>query len=104
MIPLKKRSRSKENRHLAGCLPYHAILWLNDTQKDAPTLGQVVGAYKSIVAVLWLDYIKSNNMECSGRVWQRNFHERVVRIAELGKKRRYIRDNPAKLRKKVQLG
>ena len=80
----------------------HFIIRLDSTQKGAPTLGQVIGAYKSIVAVAWLDHIKSNNMECSGRIWQRNYHERVVRIAELEEKRRYIRNNPTKLQNNMQ--
>ncbi len=80
----------------------HFIIWLDSTQKDAPTLGQVIGAYKSIVAVAWLDHIKTNDMECSGRIWQRNYHERVVRIAELEKKRRYVRNNPTKRQNKMQ--
>ena len=74
----------------------HFILWLNNKQKDAPTLGRVVGAYKSLTAVAWLRHIKSNNMECSGRIWQGNFYERIIRISELEKTRAYIRNNPTK--------
>jgi REP element-mobilizing transposase RayT len=75
----------------------HFILWLNNTQEKAPTLGNIVGAYKSIIAVSWLNHIKATKIECSGRIWQRNYYERVIRIAELEKTREYIRNNPAKL-------
>ena len=72
----------------------HFILWLDSSQKDSPTLGRVIGAYKSIVAIAWLDHIKTNNLQCSGRIWQRNYYERIVRMSELEKTRAYIRNNP----------
>ncbi len=80
----------------------HFILWLegitqqDGTTKKAPTLGSVVGAYKSLTTVAWLHHIKATGMEVSGRLWQENFYERVVRNDELEATRQYIRNNPTK--------
>ena len=40
----------------------HFILWLNYAEQNTPTLGSVVGAYKSIAAVTWLRHIETNNL------------------------------------------
>jgi hypothetical protein len=62
-------------------------------------LGDVVGAYKSRVAVRWLAWIKANAPGRSARVWQRNYYEHVIRDeAELLHVREYIRFNPLKWR------
>ena len=60
----------------------------------APTLGQVVGAFKSIVATKWR---AGNAPYRSARVWQRNYYERVIRDEEeLNRGREYILLNPLK--------
>ena len=57
--------------------------------------------YKSISTVIWLSYIKANDMSWPGHVWQRNYYERVIRDnLELEQKRQYIRDNPKRLAEK----
>jgi len=79
----------------------HFILCLDGTKEHAPTLGQVVGTYKSITTVTWLNYIKAHNMSWPGHVWQRNYYERVLRDKpEIVQKRQYIRDNPKRLAEK----
>jgi putative transposase len=36
-------------------------------------------------------------MECSGRIWERNYYERIIRdVNELEQTRQYIRNNPFK--------
>ena len=61
----------------------------------APTLAEVVGALKSIVATEWLKWLEQNAPHRSGRVWQRNYYERVIRNEdELGSSREYIHVNP----------
>ena len=88
----------------------HFIAWLNAVgaplagarafrpgragASPAPTLGQVVGAFKSIVATKW----RGRNAPCrSARVWQRNYYERVIRDEEeLNRVREYILLNPLK--------
>ena len=78
----------------------HFILWLDGTRDNAPLLGRVVGAYKSLTTVQWLNYLKAKEMTCPGHIWQRNYYEHVIRdTAELEQKRQYIRDNPNRLKK-----
>ena len=87
----------------------HFIVWLNPVgaplagahgtgragASPAPTLAKVVGSFKSIVATRWLEWLKENSPDCSGRVWQRNYYEHVIRDEdELGRVRQYILDNP----------
>jgi putative transposase len=76
----------------------HFIIWLDGTGEKPPTLGAVVGGYKSLVANAWLRYIEENRLlQYPGRIWHRNYFEKVVRIDALEATRSYIRDNPKKL-------
>ena len=89
----------------------HFIIWLNvgaplagaheanQTTRagasPAPTLGEVVGTFKSTVATEWLKRLGQNAPYRSGRVWQRNYYERVIRDEdELNRIREYIHLNP----------
>ena len=75
----------------------HFIIELEGNVENPPTLGNVVGAYKSLAAVAWLRHIETTGMECSGRIWERNYYERVIRdVNELEQTRQYIRNNPFK--------
>ena len=77
----------------------HFIVWLDGTAVNAPTLGDVVGAYKSLVTHMWLRHMKDKNVEYPGRFWQDNYFERCIREEdELEETREYIRNNPAKLK------
>lgn len=59
-----------------------------------PTIGDVVGAYKSLVANKCLMVSKSKN-NWLGRFWQRNFYEHVIRDEESYLKiADYIETNP----------
>ena len=44
----------------------------------APTVGDIVGAYKSLVFNACLESYKSKN-EIMGKLWQRNYHEHIIR-------------------------
>jgi REP element-mobilizing transposase RayT len=60
----------------------------------APTLGDVVGAFKSRVAVRWLQFARSAASDLPAKVWQRGYYERVIRDeAELHRVRQYIQNN-----------
>lgn len=60
----------------------------------APTIGNIVGTYKSIVANKCLKIFKENN-QVMGKLWQRNYYERIIRNErELDKIREYILGNP----------
>src|SRR5262249_7181526 len=37
----------------------HFILWLDGTSGKGRTLGKIIGAYKSLTTVLWLEHLKS---------------------------------------------
>ena len=58
------------------------------------TVGEIIGAYKSLVANACLDIYKSNN-EDMGKLWQRNFHEHIIRDEQSYQKiADYIVNNP----------
>jgi len=78
----------------------HFIIELEGNVEKPVTLGDVIGAYKSLTTVAWIRHIKATGMERSGIIWQRNYFERDIRDAhELEQTRQYIRDNPAKQNK-----
>ena len=61
-----------------------------------PTIGDMVGAYKSLVANACLEIFKSNN-KIMGKLWQRNYHEHVIRDEQSYQRiSDYIIANPAK--------
>jgi REP element-mobilizing transposase RayT len=63
----------------------------------APTLGNIVGAYKSLCVNRWLKYIKDNGLDIRGVFWQRNYYEHIIRDEnELNMIREYIVFNPFK--------
>ena len=80
----------------------HFIVWLNADElnidgKKGPTLGGVVGAFKSVTSVTWLKYVQANKLDCVARFWQRGYIEHVIRNDfELDQRRAYIRNNPIK--------
>jgi putative transposase len=64
-------------------------------QGDAPTLGDVVGAFKSLCVNAWLRVIKIENINARGKFWQNNYYEHVIRNdEEMNRIRQYIIDNP----------
>ena len=64
----------------------------------APTLGEIVGAYKSLTTVKYIRAVREKGWEpISRRLWQRNYYEHIVRNEiDLQRARQYILDNPAK--------
>jgi len=62
----------------------------------APTVFDIVGAYKSLVANVCLDIFKSKN-KMMGKLWQRNYHEHIIRNEQSYQTiSDYIINNPAK--------
>src|SRR5437763_3195075 len=81
----------------------HFVIWLDLTKDNPPALADVIRVYKSITTVTWLQHIKANNLSWPGHLWQRGYHDRVIRDnAELDQKRHYIRDNPRRLAGKLE--
>jgi REP element-mobilizing transposase RayT len=65
-------------------------------QGIAPTVGDIVGAYKSLVANGCLTIFKKNN-EKMGKLWQRDYYEHVIRDDQSYQTiSNYILNNPAK--------
>ena len=61
----------------------------------APTLGDIVGAFKSLVFKVYSDWIEINDLSCRARFRQSNYYEHIVRNErELNAIRQYIIDNP----------
>ena len=62
---------------------------------SAPALGDVVGAFKSLVFKVYLDWIKANDPTRRAKFWQENYYEHIIRNdSELNVIRQYIIDNP----------
>jgi hypothetical protein len=60
-----------------------------------PALGDVVGAFQSLVFTVYLDWIQANDPTRRAKFWQRNYYEHIIRNErELQAIRRYIRQNP----------
>ncbi|HKY64324.1 MAG TPA: transposase [bacterium] len=66
--------------------------------RPAPTVGNIVGVFKSLSSSKYLQYIKkSGNASICGILWQRNYYEHVIRNEKLLEKiREYILHNPAR--------
>ena len=62
-----------------------------------PTLGDIVGAFKSITTHEYIQGVDTKNWrQFHKRLWQRNYYEHVVRDeADLNRIRDYIQSNPA---------
>jgi putative transposase len=60
------------------------------------TVGDIVGAYKSLVANACLEIYKSKNVGM-GKLWQRNYYEHIIRNERSYQNiSNYIINNPAK--------
>lgn len=63
-----------------------------------PTIGDIVGAFKSITTVMYTRGVKQSGWPAfRGRLWQRNYYERIVRDdVALRRIRAYIHANPSR--------
>lgn len=68
------------------------------TTRVAPTVGDIVGAFKSITTVSYTRRVKRSGWPpFPGRLWQRNYYEHIIRNDEsLNHIRQYIADNSAR--------
>ncbi|MFH1440713.1 MAG: transposase [Candidatus Omnitrophota bacterium] len=77
----------------------HGILIINKREdaRPSPTIFDIICSFKSKCTVEYLKYIKHNNLNISGKIWQRAFYEHVIRNElSLNEIREYIINNPAK--------
>jgi REP element-mobilizing transposase RayT len=66
------------------------------TTRVAPTVGGIVGAFKSITTVRYTHGVQHYGwLPFRGRLWQRNYYEHIIRSEEsLNRIREYITNNP----------
>lgn len=74
----------------------HVILVLDDCLTNV-SLPKVVSNFKSYTTVAYIRGVQSDNWETfNKRLWQRSYHERIIRSDnELNIVRKYIANNPA---------
>lgn len=72
----------------------HVIIGIRATVKITPTLGHIIGAYKSRVFHNCLELAKIKD-KFIGKFWQRNYYEHIIRDQkDLERIQKYIRSNP----------
>jgi putative transposase len=75
----------------------HCLLWIDAKVKRAPTLFTLMKTYKSLTTVAWIRHLEAMGQEESGKIWQRYYHDQVIRgERHLAAVRQYILDNPKK--------
>jgi putative transposase len=75
----------------------HLILIINkkDEASASPTVPQMIRSLKSRCTNQYLEYIKENQLNISGEIWQRSFYDHIIRNEKsLNQIRQYIIDNP----------
>lgn len=81
---------------------FHGILFIDNNSLDevagktlqANSLGAILGQFKSVVTKR-INACREERGLSKVQVWQRNYHERIIRDEnELNKTRRYIGENP----------
>lgn len=75
----------------------HGIIEIAEAgTRPAPTLGAIIGAFKSITTHDYIAGVRQRNWPpFSEKLWQRNYYEHIIRNeSELNRTRQYILDNP----------
>ena len=74
----------------------HGIIWIGQPQRSS--LGHVIGAFKSITTDQYIDGVRKRGWTpFSGRVWQRNYYEHIIRNDRvLHAIRNYMEANPSR--------
>jgi len=85
---------------LVPALSYRATARVAPTfsgDRPAPTVGEIVGTFKSLCIHDQLTYIKEKKIDVVGKLWQRNYYEHIIRSEnELNRIREYIQNNALK--------
>ena len=87
---------------------FHGIIQIkngNSRREDArpsPTLPGIICSFKSQCTNEYIKYIKQHNLEISAKIWQRSFHDHIIRNERsLNAIREYILDNPDNLEQDI---
>lgn len=83
----------------AGFIPARDLISTRDkraTTRVAPTVGDIIGAFKSLTTHEYIINVKNNGWKpFDKRLWQRNYYEHIIRTEnDLNKIREYISNNP----------
>ncbi|MFC1709350.1 transposase [Candidatus Omnitrophota bacterium] len=63
--------------------------------RPAPTISNILCSFKSKSSVEYLKYIKQNDLNISGKIWQRSFYDHIIRNERsLQEIREYVNNNP----------
>jgi putative transposase len=75
---------------------FHSIIYIPPDLIENPTLGKIIGAFKSIVTDRYITGVKTQGWTpFDQRLWQRNYYEHIVRDdTALQQIQQYILDNP----------
>jgi putative transposase len=75
----------------------HFIIHMEGNVEKPVTLGNIIGAYKSLTTRAWQAHIESTGLERSGIIWHHNYDGRsIIDAPSLEARRQYIRNNPEK--------
>ena len=89
------QNADENNRIGASPIPTKWVIPKPEKINAAPSLGDVVGAFKSLVFKVYLDWVEINDPSRRAKFWQHNYYEHIVRNErELNAIRQYIIDNP----------
>lgn len=71
---------------------------IGQPHRVAPTLGNIVEWFKTMTTNEYIRNVRQNNWpQFSGKLWQRNYYEHIIRNEdELNRTREYIANNPAR--------
>lgn len=75
----------------------HGIIIIHKRTGTSPvsTISNIIGSFKSKTSLQYLQYIKNNNLNISGQIRQRSFHDHIIRTeCSLKAIRKYIANNP----------
>lgn len=81
-----------------GAIPCGCPENLGQPQGIAPTVGDIMSAFKSLSTNAYIQNVKQNNWPpFAGKLWQRNYYEHIIRDEdEYLKISEYIQNNPLK--------
>ncbi len=74
---------------------FHGIIYISPDSIENPALGEIIGAFKSIVTTLYITGVKTQNWKpFDRRLWQHNYYEHIVKNeSALQNIQQYVRDN-----------
>ena len=89
--------------HLHGIIIIRNNALMEATTRIAPTIGNIIGAFKSITTNKYIREVRNNNFAPFDKIlWQRNYYEHIIRDDEAFYKiREYIFNNPSNWGKDV---